>query len=300
MTIFVKTSQELIERVLIKSIEDSIADDKSMLFSWWRDTSISEEQRKITRDLQKIIAAFLNKESDKHSLETLKTIMSKIDTDVEEYRKTQKWDRGHLNATLTGINSNLDRFYNKISALKINPVEPVNEAHSAKKSFSLLDIVDDEDPFNILCAHAVYYLGEHILCPPEDGVFIKIANSVCSYISESSAIQVRAQKEDCLIHHLLACKKKIDGLDKDGDDYQILRKTFVIDEIKAILRDNAAICEESKPISTIPVQVTAFAVARIKAPGMKPSRGRLKVAMENALEEIGEVLAPQQQTVAAL
>lgn len=300
MTIFVKTSQELIERVLIKSIEDSIADDKNVLYSWWRNTSISEEQRKVTRDLQKIIAAFLNKESDKHSLEALKTIMSQVDTEVEDYRKKQKWDRGHLNATLTGINSNLDRFYNKISALGINPVESVDDTQGAKKSFSLVDVVDDDDPFNILCAYAVYYLGEHILCPPEDGVFIKIANSVSSCISQSSAIEVRAQKENCLINHILACKKKIDGLDKEGDDYHVLRRTFVIEEINAILRDNTTICEESKPISTIPVQLTAFAVAKIKAPSMKPSRGRLKVAMENALEEIGEVVAPQQHLVATL
>lgn len=34
------------------------------------------------------------------------------------------------------------------------------------------------------------------------------------------------------------------------------------------------------------MQVTLIAVARVKAPTIKPSRGRLKVAMDNAFEEI--------------
>lgn len=116
----------------------------------------------------------------------------------------------------------------------------------------------------------------------------KIYETVSNTISHSTAIEIRAKKEDCLMKHILRCKEKLDGLDKEKSNYKELRKTFVLEAIDAIQRENAGICEESKPIDSIPVQVTLIAVARVKAPTIKPSRGRLKVAMDNALEEIKE------------
>lgn len=271
-SIFVRTAKALIDRVLNKSIEDSIAGDKGMFYGYFRDTKHSEQQRDITRNLQKYIADFSEEKNDKKNLESIKELISKTDTAVELLRARKSWKRGGLNDTLSELNSSLDRFYRSLS----------------ERSFHFLDVADDDDPFNLLCAHAAYYLGEHILCPPGEGMLAKIYETVSNTISHSTAIEIRAKKEECLMKHILKCKEKLDGLDKEKPNYKDLRKTFVIEAIEAIQRENAGICEESKPIDSIPVQVTLIAVAKVKAPTIKPSRGRLKVAMDNALEEIKE------------
>ncbi|KTD72285.1 hypothetical protein [Legionella tucsonensis] len=271
-SIFVRTAKALIDRVLNKSIEDSIADDNGMFYGYFRDTKHSEQQRSITRTLQKYIADFSEEKNDKKNLESIKELISKTDTAVELLRARKSWKRGGLNDTLSELNSSLDRFYRSLS----------------ERSFHFLDVADDDDPFNLLCAHAAYYLGEHILCPPGEGMLAKIYETVSNTISHSTAIEIRAKKEECLMKHILKCKEKLDGLDKEKPNYKDLRKTFVIEAIEAIQRENTGICEESKPIDSIPVQVTLIAVAKVKAPTIKPSRGRLKVAMDNALEEIKE------------
>lgn len=260
--------------MLIQSLENSAADDKSLLNGWVRDIKVSEEQRLMTRELLKEIDNFKPEKNDEKSLDGLKKLISKTDSEVEHYRSGNKMQRGHLNQTLSNISAQLDRFYNKLTSI----VE-----------INLVNVEDNQNPFNILCAHSIHYFGKHILCPPDNGLIFKTFNLVTNLISDSSTIEIKAQKEACLILHLSECKKKIDGLDKTGRDYKQLSTTFVIDTIHSILRKNAEICEKSKPINTIPVQLTAFAVARIKTPGMKPSRGQLKVAMEDTLKEIENV-----------
>jgi hypothetical protein len=272
MTIFVRTAQALIDRVLNKSIEDSIADDNGTFKGLFRDTKHSEQQRAHTRNLQKLIADFSIAGTDKSNLAGLQDLISKTDVAIEALRAKKSWKRGGLNVTLSELNSCLDRFYRSLSG----------------KSYNFIDVADDTDPFHLLCAHAVYYLGEHIICPPGEGMLSKIYDTVSGSISQTTAIEIRGKKEECLMKNILICKKKLEGLDKEKPDYQNLRKTFVIEAIQAILRENADICEESKPIDSIPVQVTLIAVARVKAPTIKPSRGRLKLAMDNALEEIEE------------
>lgn len=271
-SIFVRTVKALIDRVLNKSIEDSIADDNGMFYGYFRDTKHSEQQRGLSRTLQKCISDFAAEDTDKNNLATIKEQISKIDTAVELLRAKKSWKRGGLNDTLSELNSSLDRFYRSLN----------------ERAFSFIDVADDDDPFNLLCAHAAYYLGEHIICPPGEGMLAKIYETVSNTISHSTAIEIRAKKEECLMKHILKCKEKLDGLDKEKPNYKELRKTFVIEAIDAIQRENAGICEESKPIDSIPVQVTLIAVAKVKAPTIKPSRGRLKVAMDNALEEIKE------------
>ncbi len=276
-SIFVRTAQALIDRVLNKSIEDSIADDNGTFSGWFRNQEISQDQRTLTRDLQKCIANFSTEDSDKNNLAALQDLISKTDNAVEVTRKIKKsWKRGGLNGTLSGLNSSLDRFYRYLG----------EKSEKSEKGFTFIDVADDDDPFNLLCAHAAYYFGEHILCPPEEGMLAKIYEKFANTVSNSTAIEIRAQKEECLMKNILICKKKLEGLDPDKPDYKSLRKTFVIEAIQAIHRENAEICEESKPIDSIPVQVTLIAVARVKAPTIKPSRGRLKVAMDNAFEEI--------------
>ena len=285
MTIFVRTAQALIDRVLNKSIEDSIADDNGILYGWFRNTTNSEQQRTLTRNLQKYVADFKLEDTDKQNLTGLQELISKTDGAVEKLRSQKSWSRGGLNDTLSALNSSLDRFYRYLGE-KSETSEKSEKSEKAEKAFTFIDVADDDDPFNLLCAHAAYYLGEHILCPPEEGMLAKIYEKVSNTISNATAIEIRAKKEECLMKNILLCKKKLEGLDPDKPDYKNLRRTFVIEAIQAIHRENAEICIESKPIDSIPVQVTLIAVARIKAPTIKPSRGRLKVAMDNAFEEI--------------
>ncbi|WP_133136186.1 hypothetical protein [Legionella rowbothamii] len=274
MTIFVKAAKDLINRVLLKSIEDSIAEDKKALLSWFRDKDLSEKQRELTRALQKEIDAFNSLDSDEKSLAALKKLITDTDLIVQEQRKLKQWARGHLNDTLTNINSTLDRFYNMIST----------------QTFKLIDLEDNTEPFNILCFYAAYYLGENIMCPVEEGVFTKAMDTIASKVSVCT-IEIRAQKEECLIKNLIDCKKKLVGLDTERDEYADLCLTFVTDAIKAITRENAEICEESKPVASLPIVSFSGLGLNVKASPIKPSRGRLRVAMDNANDDIKDLCA---------
>lgn len=191
--------------------------------------------------------------------------------------KQKNFGRQKLNATLLGLNSSIDRLYLLLELLAQHKEIPVN----------FLDLPGDKDPFHILCAHGLYYLAEHIFCPPEEGVFITICNWIVSVISDTqSVIKIRTDKETCLIKHLHLCEKKIKGLNKEGEDYESLRYTHVKEEIQTIHRENKQICEESQFMPTIPIQASALLVLKIPAPRIKPSRGRLRDSMAHALEEM--------------
>ncbi|USQ13918.1 hypothetical protein J2N86_00785 [Legionella lytica] len=282
MTIFVKAAKDLINRVLLKSIEDSIAEDKSTLYKWFRDTELSEKQRELTRGLQKEIDDFKNLDSDEKSLAALKKLVIDTDLIVQEQRKLKQWDRGHLNKTLTNINSTLDRFYNLIST----------------QTFKLTDLADNTEPFNILCFYAAYYLGENIMCPVEEDIFTKTLDTIASKVS-SSPIEIRAKKEECLIKNLIDCKKKLDGLDTERDEYKDLCLTFVNDAIKAIMRENTEICEESKPVASLPIVSFSGLGLNVKASPIKPSRGRLRTAMQNAEEDIKDLCVDSKAKISA-
>lgn len=86
-SIFVRTTKALTDRVLNKSIEDSIKDDTGMFYGYFRDTKHSEQQRSLTRTLQKCISDFSKEDTDKNNLATIKEQISTIDTAVEVLRK---------------------------------------------------------------------------------------------------------------------------------------------------------------------------------------------------------------------
>ncbi len=268
MTIFVRVAKELIDEVLQESIKDSITKENSAR-SLFRDTELSENQRKHTRALQTEIANFVSKENDKASLNALKDIIDKADGDVEKLRKEKKWPRGSLNQTLADLSINLERFYRALSAL-------------TRPNFQLLEILDDENPYHTLCAHAVYYIGENILLPCDESYLSK----AIGLVSQTSVVSIRSQKEECLINNLIKCKETIDTMDKKKEAHDKICKDLVISTIETIQRENQKICKDSKPITTIPIQLTVFAAVNVRTPGMKPSRGRLEESMKNACEEI--------------
>lgn len=262
MTIFIKAAKTLILRCLDKSMKESSAADEGW-FGALRNTELSEAQRTLTLKLRRAIEDYAADESDDRNLANLKKLVLEIDTEVEKKRKESNYTRGTLNETLIKISSDLDRFCNVLSGL----------------SYKLIDIPSDDDPFHILCAHSAFYFGENIFTPTEDGVLTKAFTAV----GGASTVEIREKKEACLLLHLTACEKKLLAI-KDG--YEDARKEAVLLEIQAIQRDNAKICVGSQVSSAIPVSVGFFATAQVSTPTIKPSRGRLEVSMQNAINEI--------------
>jgi hypothetical protein len=282
MTIFLNVCKELIERVLQKTNADSLIADNSSYKK--RVTVVSETQRKMTLEfLDKKLTPFVEQSSDKENVISLKQFLDTFYSEVEKFRKSHTMKPKRLNKTLADLSLNLERSYSNLAFSDSN---------------FLLDTKEEkEDVFNILCTHALYYLVEDIICP-ENNVFVKTCNTVSSFFSKSSA-EIRKEKEQCLMKHLNLCKVKIEGLDKTKENYKTLRNLIVVEEINTILRENAKICVESQPIPTIPVQINPVMVAHFKVPTTKPSRGRLKIALENALEQIYELdpsLKPENNT----
>lgn len=272
MTIFVTVAKALIDKVLQNSSEDSIAKDKGFS-GFFRNTELSTKQREFTRNLQKSIENFQDQDSDKDktSLTKLKKLINDTDNKVETQRKTQKLDRGVLNQTLTDINSNLERFYNTL--LQHVPI--------------LIDMKDDDQQaFHIFCRHAATYLGENIICPKKNGLLMHTVER----FSGTASVSIRSNKESSLMTQLNACHKKLRALNTESDDYNVLCNDFIIDAIKKVKAENATICQDSNPITTLPLQVTFLTKVELKQSVTKPTRGRLEIAMNNALTEIDQLI----------
>lgn len=180
--------------------------------------------------------------------------------------------RGNLNETLTDMSSNLERFYNTLFTL----------------SFKLSDIPDSKHPFHIFCAHAAYYFGENIFFPPSDGYLVK---AVISLVGATSTVNVRDHKEACLLKHLIKCDELLKGV-KEDKEFDVMRQELVYREVEAIQRENALICSDAQAITSVPVSLSFFATANVKAPTFKPSRGRLEQCMHQVLEELIKLSSP--------
>lgn len=271
MTVFIRAAKRLMLQCLDKSMDEASAKNQS-LFGGWRNAGLSEAQKELTLKLRRQIEDFVPKETDAQSLLALKKAIAEVDAEVEETRKKYEYTRGNLNTTLTEMNSNLERFYNTISTL----------------TFRLNDIENSKHPFNILCAHAAYYFGENIFYPSDEGYIIK---AVSSLVGATSTVSVREHKEACLLEHLKTCDKRLKGV-KDGEEFDGMRQELVILEVEAIQRENTEICKQAQALTTVPVSLSFFATANVKAPTLKPSRGRLEVCMKHVLEELSSLKKP--------
>ncbi|ARB92576.1 hypothetical protein [Legionella longbeachae] len=280
MTVFIRAAKRLMLQCLDKSMEDSSAKNQSW-FGGFRNAELSEAQKELTLKLRRQIDDFVPKETDLKSLLALKKAIAELDAEVEGKRKEYQYARGNLNTTLTEMNSNLERFYNTISTLSFKTSE-------ATVPFPLNDIENSKHPFNILCAHAAYYFGENIFNPVDEGYIVK---AVSSLVGATSTVSVREHKEACLLSHLKKCDDLLKGV-KEGDEYDGMRQELVLREVDAIKRENAEICRQAQPITSVPVSLSFFATANVKAPTLKPSRGRLEVCMQHVLEEIASLKKP--------
>lgn len=271
MTIFIKAAKALILECLDKSMEEAVLANNGF-FGGWRNHDLSNDQKKLTIKLKKLIEEFTSKSEDEKDILQLKQIVLDIDSEVEKNRReVYKEERGKLNATLTKINSNLDRFYEVLKKLP----------------FKLIDVNDDHDPFRILCACSAYYFGQDIFLPQEQGFLSK----TFTLVGGTSSIEIRQKKESCLIEHLVKCDEKLQAL-KDG--YDDMRREMVLLEIDSIQKKNASICINSQISKSIPVSVSIFATANISTPIIKPSRGRLEDAMQEAISEIKKSIKSEQ------
>ncbi|KTD67474.1 coiled-coil protein [Legionella santicrucis] len=280
MTVFIRAAKRLMLQCLDKSMEDSSAKNQSW-FGGFRNAELSEAQKELTLKLRRQIDDFVPKETDLQSLLALKKAIAELDAEVEGKRKEYQYARGNLNTTLTEMNSNLERFYNTISTLTF-------KTNEATVPFPLSDIKNSKHPFNILCAHAAYYFGENIFNPVDEGYIVK---AVSSLVGATSTVSVREHKEACLLSHLKKCNDLLEGV-KEGDEYDGMRQELVLREVDAIKRENAEICRQAQPITSVPVSLSFFATANVKAPTLKPSRGRLEVCMQHVLEEIASLKKP--------
>lgn len=285
MTVFIRAAKRLMLQCLDKSMEDSSAKNQS-LFGGWRNAELSEAQKEITLKLRRQIDDFVAKENDLQSLNALKKATAEVDTEVEIIRKDYQYPRGNLNITLTEMNSNLERFYNTLSTLSFKLNE--GKINEAIVPFPLNDIESSTQPFNILCAHAAYYFGENIFYPSDEGYIVK---AVSSLVGATSTVSVREHKEACLLTHLKKCDDLLKGV-KEGEEFEGMRQELVLREVDAIQRENAEICRQAQAIASVPVSLSFFATANVKAPTLKPSRGRLEVCMKHVFEEIASLKKP--------
>jgi hypothetical protein len=315
MTIFVKVAKQLIYRILAKYIKDSEhaddADKKAVIPH--RTPVLSKAQRQMTLELlKKLIDHDYQKfANDKESLAFIKEEIGKADTAVEELRKISrpKRGRGSLNSTLSALNTNLDRVFNLLciheekekekqqqkekQKQKKEEQKEQSEKEKEEQRLKFFDVEDTDDPFTILLCHSIYYLAEERICPVETNVFIYAISKAWSFWNGTSDVGIRQAKEECLIKNLVLCKETLIGFDKTTDNYQALRKRHVNLAIENIFRENLAICEESSPVE-IPVNVTVGLSVNIKLPKMRPSRGRLKTALQNAQTEIAGYIEEHQ------
>jgi hypothetical protein len=281
MSIFIRAAKQLLLQYLDKAMK--IADAKDFLLGIVRIAELSEEQRKKSLKLRVLIENYVPKKTDIESLADLRELITATNVAVRNVRVIFECDPGHLNDTLTNMNSALELFYKTISQL----------------SFQLYDVPDSQHPFTILCAYAIYYFGEDIfknIFNPSDKQYVNVTG-LGSLIGLPSAVTIRKSKETCLLTHLKACQGKLPSV-KEGKEHDELRINLVRFEAEAIRRENEAICKNAQTIPTLPLTLTFFAKANVKAPTGKPSRGRLERCMNGVLAELTEL--EQQKSVISM
>lgn len=269
MTIFIQVVKALMIKCLDNLVAASNSKDAGML--QWRNKELSQAQRGIVLKLRADIDGF-NNNDEKQDKDCVSEIKSMI-LEAAKLITTKRRDAGHADDgdTKTGllkINTHLDMFYN-------------SELERPKSSFNFLDIPYNINPFNIYSYHGLYYLGENIFMPQEDGVFKRSLG----LFSGSSTAEIRMKKEDILIKNLIKCKTHLNAL-KDDEEYQEIRKAQVVGSIEQIQRENAALCQTTKVGTEIPVTLNLFAAVSVGTPTVKASRGRLEDEMSLALDAI--------------
>ena len=263
-TIFLRAAKKLITKCLDKSMAEASAAD----LSWrggFRNKELSNKQKDLTIKLRGKINN-LSGTSDEENLTSLKKDIIDIEAQVTAVRTHHNEGRKTLNSTLTKINADLDRFYSDLKRL----------------SYNLIDIPYDQDSFSLLCYQATYYFGENIFIPVEENTLIKAFKD----FSGMSSIDIRAKKEHCLLEHLASLAKKLDAIKEDHVDARI---DCVIKEIEAIQRGNAKICIDSQITGTLPISINVAATVNVSTSPVKPSRGRLEIRMQKAIEKIHKV-----------
>lgn len=284
MTIFFRAAQKFILASLEQSMEEASAANQGF-FGGLRNAEINKAQKDLTSKLKQFFTDFKCKSTDLESLAAIKKKVTETDAEVEKIRTAKGFERGHLNAVLTDINSNIERFYNAIRDWSgTMAVETSGKSAEQLIKFPLIDIPDNEDPFNILCALSAEYMASNIFEPVKDGILVKAVEAVIG----TSNVLTRKMKEDCLLKNVYLCQHRLNGL-KEGSG--ALRKELVILQIETIQRENAKICKDAKISGSIPVSLSVIATANVMTPSVKPSRGRLEKCMQEALTEIGTLVA---------
>ncbi len=290
MTIFIKAIKILIDKVLKESIEDSIAADKHPIWGPFRNHELSKTQREMTEKLRRAIQDFKGTSSDEMDLKVLKRLINDANDEVEKERinpgkKDEKesgeenndkkeeigYEPGNLNATLTLINTSLDKLEHHINGL------------SFKKLF---DIEEDKDPFHLFCYHAILYLGAIFFDEIKPTIEKKnkngAVNLLLSFFTSPSA-KVTGQKVKCIVEHLEECDKDLRSI---KEEFYASRTKRVLQTIHLLQDNNAKICNKEQYSKDIGVSIGVFSSLYVKTPTLKPSRGRLKECMDNATAEI--------------
>lgn len=278
MTVFVRAAKELIQRALQKYIDTSTAADQGLLGSLSRELELSKEQRKCAQGLKETIANFMSSNDDAGDLARLVTLMIKTDELVCNERKNypKVESRGTLNETLLRTLSNINLFYAQLNNILANH----GVTDTEKPIFHLINRPDDNDPFNILCAYAAYYLGDNIFFPETFGFLSRFAWGT----------GIRQNKEQCLVRTLVKCKNHLAVMNENCDAQ---RKEYVSDQIKSIREENAYICTGNKPGTYVLPAISFSILGSVGIPisTPEPRLGRLEAQMAAALLRINHDLS---------
>jgi hypothetical protein len=274
MTIFID-----VVRALVKKCLDTLVTNSSSKDSGWRpgrDKDLSEAQREIVLGLRGDIDKYVPEkpdQSDKLCLDDLKRLVLAAVNKITEKRKAAGYnDDGTTKAGLLKINTDLDMFL----------METEKKLTLKELSFNFLDIPHDTKPINIFAYHALYYYGENLFIPHEEGA---VKKGLMGFFGHTTPASIRSNKELILLRNIVGCKKRLDAL-KEGEEHNDMRKEFVVHAIEAVQRENEQLCKTNKMGTEVPVTLTLGATLNVGTPTFKPSRGRLEEAMEAALKEI--------------
>lgn len=279
MTVFVRAAKKLIQRALQNYINSSVAADQGAVGSITRELDLSKWQQQFTQKLIETIDAFNSSNDDAADVLELVNLMIKADESIfNERKKYPKVEpRSTLNETLLNILSNINIFYAQLNNLLVNHGVQDNKV----PAFHLINRPDDNDPFNILCAHAAFYLGDNIFSPESYGLM--------SRFFWGSA--VRQKKEQCLVKSLVKCKNHLAAMHQHCDAE---RKEYVTDQIKSIREENACICTGNTPGTYVLPAISFSILGSVGIPisTPEPRLGRLEEQMAAALLRINHDLSP--------
>ena len=269
MTIFLEIAKQCLSTEITLIIDTSLNADQSYLngalgyIGYGRNTVLSLAKRQLLGDLLKQIQSVSDEEkTDEQHVGQLYALIKDCRLAAAAKSAAHDYGEGSVGPALQGLRILLEGIFDKLAALQ------------------LLDTPHDTDPFNGFRYYIAHYCSNKIKQAHKTSDWGRIPEDPNISITR----RLMAEKEALIVARLNECKARLDGLKDYSAHYQQARIKMVLDEIRALQRDNLSLYANHGVKPGMPIRFSLFGVAAL--PTTQSAGGTLDEALRQATAEI--------------